>query len=90
MSNLKKECFGILANVFPLGKEGLREVATGCMDCSEKVACLREALDTEQGLKFRGEVLDRSQSSGFLSRLKKWSEKKDLSRRLNQKKGKKK
>ncbi len=88
MSNPGKECYGILANVFPLGKEGLREVSPGCTNCPDKVSCLREALDTEQGLELKCDILERSQSNGVLSRLKRWSKKKELSRRLSQKKGK--
>lgn len=85
-----KECFGILDNVFPTGKEGLREIVPGCFDCPDKKPCLQEALNTEQGLIFRSEIINRSPSSGLADRFKRWSEKKNLSRRLQQKKGKKK
>lgn len=80
----------MLDNVFPLGKEGLREVVPDCFQCPDRVACLKESLNTEQGLRFKNEVIDRSTPSGLAGRLKRWSEKKDLSRRLKQKKRKKK
>ena len=90
MAKPQKECFGILENVFPMGKEGLREIVPGCFDCPDKKPCLQEALNTEQGLVFRSEVINRSPSGGLVDRLKRWSEKKTLSRRLQLKKGQKK
>ncbi len=71
-----------------MGKEGLREIVPSCFDCPDRKSCLQEALNTEQGLVFRSEIINRSPSKGLASRLKRWSEKKDLSRRLKQKKGK--
>ena len=32
----KKDCFGILERVFPLGNEGLREIVPTCFECHEK------------------------------------------------------
>lgn len=90
MTKPQKRCFGILDKVFPMGNEGLREIVHTCFDCPDKQACLKEALNTEQGLRFRSEVMDRSPSSGLAGRFKRWSEKKDLDRRLKRKKGKKK
>lgn len=87
MTKPKKECFGILDNVFPMGKEGLREIVPTCFDCPDKQACLQEALNTEQGLMFRNEVIDRSPAGGLVGRFKRWSDKKDLNRRLKNKKG---
>lgn len=90
MAKPQKECFGILDNVFPLGKEGLREIVPSCFNCPDKKPCLQKALNTEQGLMFRSEVINRSPSRGLAGRLKRWSEKKDLSKRLKEKRGKKK
>ena len=90
MSFPPKECFGILDNVFPMGTEGLREIVKSCFDCPDRKRCLQEALNTESGLVFRSEVIKRSPSRGLADRLRRWSEKKDISRRLQQKKGKKK
>lgn len=88
MTNSQKNCFGILDNVFPMGKEGLREIIPACFDCPDRIECLQSALKTEQGLVFRSEIIDRAPASGLVGRLKRWSDKKDLSRRLKQKKGK--
>lgn len=89
MTKPRVACFGILNNVFPLGKEGLREVVPSCFDCSDRVACLKEALNTEQGLIFRSEVINRYTSRGLAGWLRRWSEKKDINRRLKQKRGEK-
>ena len=90
MTKPQKDCFGILDNVFPLGKEGLREIVQSCFDCPDRIPCLQEALNTRQGLMFRSEVINRYPSIGLVGRLKRWSEKKEISRRLEQKKGRKK
>ncbi len=86
MTDLQKDCFGILDKVFPMGKEGLREIVPACFDCPDRKECLQAALNTEQGLVFRGEIVDRSPASGLVGRFKRWSDRKDLSRRLNKKK----
>lgn len=87
MTNSQKNCFGILDKVFPMGKEGLREIVPACFDCLDRKGCLQSALKTEQGLVFKGEIIDRVPARGLVGRLKRWSEKKDLSRRLKQEKG---
>jgi hypothetical protein len=86
MTDLQKDCFGILDKVFPMGKEGLREIVPTCFDCPDRKECLQSALDTEQGLVFRSELVDRSPASGLVDRFKRWSDRKDLSRRLTKKK----
>jgi hypothetical protein len=87
MTDLQKDCFGILDKVFPMGKEGLREIVPACFDCPDRKECLQAALNTEQGLVFRSELVDRSPASGLVDRFKRWSDRKDFSRRLNKKKG---
>jgi hypothetical protein len=87
MMKSQKNCFGILDNVFPMGEEGLREIVPACFECPDRTECLRHALKTEQGLVFKSEIVDRTPARGLVARLKRWSEKKDLSRRLKQKKG---
>ncbi len=84
MNKAQRECFGILDKVFPMGREGLREIVPTCFECPDKGACLRTALATEEGLALRGEVLDRTPARGFVGRLKRWSEKKELSRLMKQ------
>ena len=88
MTNSQKDCFGILDRVFPVGKEGLREIVPTCFECPDKKPCLQAALKTGDGFKLRSEVLDRSPAHGFLGKLRRWSEKKELSR-LNKSLGKK-
>ena len=78
--NSKKECFGVLDSVFPVGTEGLREVVPVCFDCHDRKRCLQTALSTKEGLELRGEMLDRTSAVGIMGRLKRWSERKDLSR----------
>ena len=90
MTNKKKACFGVLEKVFPMGEEGLREVVPACLQCPEKKACLQEALKTREGLEFRSDLLDRLPVRGLAGRLRRWSEKKTLSRRIKQDKGKEK
>ena len=88
MTNSQKDCFGILDRVFPVGKEGLREIVPTCFECPDKKPCLQAALKTGDGFKLRNEILDRSPANGFLGKLRRWSEKKELSR-LNKNLGKK-
>ena len=90
MTNPKKDCFGILDSVFPMGKEGLREIVPTCFECPERKACLQTALNTEQGFELRSEVLTRSSAGGFLGGLRRWSEKKELSRLRKERKGERK
>ena len=80
MTKPQKDCFGILDRVFPMGKEGLREIVPTCFECPDKTSCLRAALKTEDGFQLRSEVLDRYPANGFLGRLRRWSERKELSR----------
>lgn len=88
MAETKKECFGVLDKVFPMGEDGLRETVTTCFDCPHKVACLQAALATKEGLMFRSEILDRAPASGLAGKIKRWSEKKQLNRLLKEKQGK--
>jgi hypothetical protein len=83
-----KDCFGKLNQVFPKGSEGLREVTSTCFGCSELKACLESALCTRQGLAVRLEALDRSGPVGIVARVKHWSERKELVRRIKAKEGK--
>ena len=86
----QKVCFGDLDRVFPMGKEGLREVPSDCFECPEKTPCLKTALDSKKGVALRSEVLERVPVRGFVGRLKRWSEKKALNQLMKQKEGKKK
>jgi hypothetical protein len=88
MDQGQKECFGILHNVFPLGREGLREIVPSCFDCPERGPCLKTALATKEGLALRREVLDSTPARGLVERVKRWSQRKELSRLMKQEKGK--
>lgn len=80
-----KQCFGKLDEVFPMGEEGLREVVPSCFECPERTACLKTALQSKEGLGLRKENLDRSPARGFIDRVKRWSERKYLSRQMEEK-----
>lgn len=84
----KKTCYGILDNVFPYGKEGLREVPPECFECADRLPCLKEAINTKEGYKMRSDNLKRMPAEGLLGRIKRWSQKKELSRLAGEKKEK--
>jgi hypothetical protein len=84
----KKECFGILDRVFPIGERDLREVPAECFECSERISCLKEALNTSEGIEMRSKNLERMPSGGLLGRVQRWSQKKELSRLANKKRKK--
>jgi hypothetical protein len=76
----KKTCYGILDKVFPYGEEGLRAVPQDCFDCPERLQCLKNAIATKEGLEMRSENLERIPVNGMFDRIKRWSQKKELSR----------
>lgn len=75
----KKECYGILERVFPVGESGMREVVPECFDCDDRVECLKRALATSEGLGYREDLLEERCSGGFIGLIRRWSEKKTLS-----------
>lgn len=83
---VKKDCYGILEKVFPMGREGHREVPPECFQCPDHVHCLKNALGTQEGLEMRAELLKRTPANGLRGRLRRWSEKKTLSRLRDRKK----
>jgi hypothetical protein len=86
MTQNRKDCFGLLDNVFPMGDEGLREIVPECFQCPDRKECLQTALQTKEGFQLRSEALDRSSSGGLMGRLKRWSDKKTLSKRRKEQK----
>ena len=80
----KKDCFGVLNRVFPLGGKGLREITPGCFQCPERTPCLRAALYTREGLEMKSEILERAASKGMVSRFQRWSQKKQLHRLIKE------
>jgi hypothetical protein len=81
----KKDCFGVLHIVFPMGDNGLRESPPECFRCPDRTDCLRAALDTKAGLEMREEVLDRAAASGMAGWFKRWSRKKEIHRLMKEK-----
>lgn len=86
----RKTCYGILDKVFPIGPEGLREIVTECFQCPERVPCLKAALSTREGIEMKAEMLDRHAANGFINRLRRWSQKKELSRLMKKERKKRK
>jgi hypothetical protein len=81
----KPECFGSLENVFPMGGEGLRDTPVVCRACVFKTECLREAMETREGLDVKEEKVDRAYSVGMMGFFERWSRKKTLSRQKAEK-----
>ena len=81
----EKTCFGILDKIFPVGKEGLREVPQDCFECEDRLPCLKKALDTKEGYKMRSDNLQKMPPGGILGRIKRWSQKKELNRLAREK-----
>lgn len=86
----RKECFGVLERVFPMGESGMREVMPECFECEDKTECLRAALATSEGLGFREDLLEKTSAGGFIGLIKRWSEKKTISRLMEKEREKKK
>jgi len=82
-----KDCYGKLDLVFPMGRQGLREVPEGCFACPERTACMRAALKTKPGIAMQEEAVDRSTASGLRGRVLRWSRKKELERMARGKEG---
>lgn len=80
----RRECFGILDRVFPMGKNGLREAPAECFRCPDRTECLRAAMKTQEGIRLREETVDRAANSGMLGRVRRWSQKKELHRQARE------
>lgn len=89
MLQSERECFGILDRVFPMGESGMREVMSACFECDDRVECLRAALATSEGFDFREDLLEKRSAGGFLGVIRRWSEKKTLSRLMEKEREKK-
>ena len=79
-------CFGKLEKVFPMGDDGLRHPPESCMVCLYKTECLRRAVQASGGLKIKEEQVDRAYAAGIMGFFERWSRKKDLHRRMENKK----
>jgi len=78
-------CFGKIENVFPMGKDGLRETPEFCFPCLYKTECLKAAMGKSGGLKIREENVDRAYEAGMIGFFTRWSKKKELKRKIKQK-----
>ncbi|MCG8563475.1 MAG: hypothetical protein MI747_00145 [Desulfobacterales bacterium] len=80
------DCFGDLETVFPMGENGLRETPEHCFyHCGVKTRCLKQAMTTKQGAQVEDEVIDRSSQAGLMGFFERWSRKKQVHRRLQDK-----
>ena len=82
MDKKAPKCFGDIDTVFPKGKDGLRHSPKTCLACLHKTACLRSAMESLDGLEVKRELVDKAYTSGTMSFLERWSQKKVLHRRL--------
>ena len=80
------DCFGNLEIVFPKGEDNLRTSPDKCLKCSFKTQCLRSAIKGMGGIKVQEELVDRAYGSGVIGFLERWSKKKELCRKLKEKK----
>ena len=79
------DCFGDLETVFPKGPDEFRNTPETCMECPHKTACLRTAMKGTDGLKVRGEMVDRAYQSGGMNFFQRWSQKKSLQQKRKKK-----
>lgn len=79
------DCFGKMDIVFPMADDGLRCSPESCLACDLKTDCLKTAMNRKEGLKAREELTDRFYKAGMIGFLKRWSDKKDLHRKINKK-----
>lgn len=78
--DLREMCFGRLDVVFPVGTKGLREVPKQCFECDERVACMKAALQTPEGIEMQWDLAERDSEKGWRGSIKRWSIRKQLSR----------
>ncbi len=47
----RRDCFGILDKVFPVSKNGFREIVPDCFKCKDRIKCLKEAVPQKRVLR---------------------------------------
>lgn len=77
--------FGNLETVFPKAEDGLRKSPAYCLACRDKTACLRTAMRKKNALAAREEFLDRAYASGMVGFFERWSRKKYLKGKMQEK-----
>jgi hypothetical protein len=85
-NDARPPCYGDLDTVFPMGAEGLRGSPETCLACPHKTECLRRALQGEGGMAVHKEKVDRAYASGTMGFFERWSRKKTIHRRMQQRK----
>ena len=75
-------CFGDIEEVFPKGKDGLRNSPDKCVACVFKVACIQTAMQGNDGLMIQEERIDRAYAAGLISFFERWSKKKALRQKI--------
>ncbi len=83
-SSSSPSCFGSLDIVFPVEERGFRKIADSCFSCTHLKACLQKAMQGEEGLRFNEERIDRAYRHGLIGAFRRWSEKKDLRRKIEE------
>lgn len=78
-------CFGDMETVFPMRSDGLRVTPITCLQCIHKTNCLRTAMSQKKGLSVREEMIDRAYRGGVIGFFQRWSQKKSIHRRQNEK-----
>jgi len=81
----RPRCFGILDNVFPKVEEDMRATPESCFPCYYKTECLKQALESTDGLSVKEEKLDRAYRSGMVGFFERWSRKKYLQQKRKNK-----
>jgi len=79
-------CFGLLDKVFPKGDAGLRTSPGACLECPDKTECLKTAMGAKEGLKVKGEFVDKAYYAGAIGFMERWSRKKSLYYKIKEKK----
>ena len=85
MQSNNPQCFGDLSQVFPMTKDGLRHSPEKCLACEIKSQCLKTTIAGKNQSVMAAEKLERRYRAGRISFLQRWSQKKILHNRLNNK-----
>lgn len=82
------DCFGQLEKVFPMTETGLRQTPDDCFyQCPVKTRCLKLALSGEKGAQVEEEIIERGSRAGLINFFERWSRKKQIHRKIQNKHG---
>ncbi len=68
-----------------MGPDGLRETPESCRVCYCKTECLRTAMQTAEAVQVREEKVDRAYEAGMMGFFERWSRKKALHQKRQEK-----